>query len=368
MVQADRPGTAVAQPSVLSPHHSIDLRVDLAPRNPHHELILRNPVIAASGCFGYGTEYAGIVEVQQLGAIVSKGVTYRRRRGARMPRLAETPAGMLNAIGLQNPGIKGVLARYPAIWSRWEVPVIVNLAGDTVGEFAEMAGLLDETPGVAGIELNISCPNVEAGGMFFGCDPGLAAEVTAAVRDATTLPLIVKLTPNVTDIVPVARACADAGADALSLINTLLGLAIDVRRRRPVLGNVTGGLSGPAVKPVALRMVYQVAAAVDVPVIGLGGITGLDDALEFLMAGASAVQVGTSTFADPGAMGRIIDGLRAWLAREGFGAVREIVGLANAGMRGEARGITGDERHAAGDAGEYEDEGEVDGGRRRRRD
>ncbi len=311
--------------------HTVDLGMDLAPRNPHG-LALRNPVIAASGCFGYGTEYAGVFDVQRLGAIVSKGVTYRPRRGAAMPRLAETPAGMLNAIGLQNPGIRAVAAKYPPIWSRWEVPVIVNLAGDTVEEFAEMAALLEETPGVAGIELNVSCPNVRAGGMFFGCDPGLAAEVTAAVRDATTLPLIVKLTPNVTDIVPVARAVADAGADALSLINTLLGMAIDVRRRRPVLGNVTGGLSGPAVKPVALRMVYQVAAAVDVPVIGLGGITGLHDALEFFMAGAAAVQVGTGTFADPGAMLRIIDELAAWLAREGYRSVGEIVGLANDGV------------------------------------
>ncbi len=224
-----------------------------------------------------------------------------------------------------------MIAKYPPIWARWDVPVIVNLAGDTVGEFAEMAAMLDEVQGVAGVELNVSCPNVEAGGMFFGCDPGLAAEVTAAVRAATTLPVIVKLTPNVTDVAAVARAVADAGADALSLINTLLGLAIDVRRRRPVLGNVTGGLSGPAVKPVALRMVYQVAAAVDVPIIGLGGITGLDDALEFLMAGASAVQVGTATFADLGMVTRIIDDLAAWLAREGLTSVREIVGVANAG-------------------------------------
>ena len=318
-----RPESAALRPSV-------DLSVDLAPRNPR-ELWLRNPVIAASGCFGYGVEYAGLIDVQRLGALVSKGVTYRPRRGARMPRLAETPAGLLNSIGLQNPGIRGVLARYPPIWSRWEVPVIVNLAGDTVGEFAEMAALLDEAPGVAGIELNVSCPNVEAGGMFFGCDPDLAAEVTAAVRAATTLPLLVKLTPNVTDIVAVARAVADAGADALSVINTLLGMAIDVKRRRPVLGNVTGGLSGPAIKPLALRMVYQVAGAVDLPVIGLGGIAGLEDALEFFLAGAAAVQIGTATFVDPGCMLRIVDGLADWLAREGYRSVGEIVGLANDG-------------------------------------
>ena len=312
--------------SVLSPQSSV-LSVDLAPHNPR-ELILRNPIIAASGTFGYGVEYSGLLDIQSLGAIVSKGVTYRRRKGAPMPRIAETPAGMLNAIGLQNPGYREVLAKYPPIWRKWRVPIILNLAGDTVGEFVEMAQRAEDTPGIAGLELNVSCPNVEAGGMFFGADAALAAEVTAAVRAATTLPLIVKLTPNVTDIVAIARAVADAGADALSLINTLLGMAIDVRRRRPVLGNRTGGLSGPAIKPVAVRMVYQVAAAVDIPIIGLGGIATLDDALEFFMAGASAVQIGTATFTNPGAMAAIIEGLPAWLAREGFGSVREIVGLA----------------------------------------
>lgn len=319
MIEATRGASAAA-----------DLRVDLAPHNPR-ELILRNPIIAASGTFGYGVEYAGTIDIQRLGAIMSKGVTYSRRRGAPMPRIAETPAGMLNAIGLQNPGIKGVLTKYPPIWSRWAVPVIVNIAGDSVAEFAAMAAMLEEASGITGIELNVSCPNVAAGGMFFGCDPGLAAEVTAAVRAVTTLPVIVKLTPNVTDIVTIARAVADAGADALSLINTLLGMAIDIRHRRPVLGNNTGGLSGPAVKPIAVRMVYQVAASVDLPVIGLGGISTLDDALEFFMAGATAVQVGTATFANPTAMVDLVEGLPAWLAREGFGSVREIVGLANPG-------------------------------------
>ncbi len=315
-----------ARRTATSPQSSV-LTVDLAPNNPR-ELILRNPIIAASGTFGYGVEYAGLLDIQSLGAIVSKGVTYRRRKGNPMPRIAETPAGMLNAIGLQNPGYKDVLTKYAPIWRKWQVPVILNLAGDSVGEFVEMAQLADETTGIAGLELNVSCPNVEAGGMFFGADAELAAEVTAAVRAVTTLPIIVKLTPNVTDIVPIARAVADAGADALSLINTLLGMAIDVRRRRPILANRTGGLSGPAVKPVAVRMVYQVAAAVDIPIIGLGGIATLDDALEFFMAGASAVQLGTTTFTNPGAMAAIIDGLPAWLAREGFASVREIVGLA----------------------------------------
>lgn len=304
------------------------LAVDLAPQSPR-ELILRNPVIAASGTFGYGVEYAGVIDVQSLGAIVSKGVTYRRRKGAPMPRVAETPAGMLNAIGLQNPGYKEVIAKYGPIWRKWAVPVLLNVAADTVGEFVEIARLADEVPGIAGLELNVSCPNVDAGGMFFGADAGLAAEVTAAVRAATTLPVIVKLTPNVTDIVAIARAVVDAGADALSLINTLLGMAIDVRRRRPVLGNTTGGLSGPAIKPIAVRMVYQVAAAVDVPIIGLGGIATLDDALEFFLAGATAVQLGTATFTNPGAMHAIIAGLDTWLAREGFASVNDIVGLAN---------------------------------------
>ena len=321
------------QPGAPSGSRGPSLAVDLAPRNQQRELRLRNPVIAASGCFGYGVEYAGLIDIQRLGALVSKGVTRRPRRGARMPRLAETPAGLLNAIGLQNPGIRRVLQQYAPVWARWEVPVLVNLAGDSVEEFAELAALLDEAPGVAGVELNVSCPNVAVGGMIFGCDPDLAAEVTAAVRAATTLPVIVKLTPNVADIVPVARAVVDAGADALSCINTLPGMAIDVRRRRPVLGNVTGGLSGPAIKPVALRLVYQVARAVDVPVIGVGGIAGLDDALEFFLAGASAVQLGTATFVDPGAMLRIVDGLGEWLVREGFASLTEIVGVANDGVR-----------------------------------
>jgi dihydroorotate dehydrogenase (NAD+) catalytic subunit len=319
-------GTPVANTMPGTRHHPLRrvpaLTVDLAPNNPR-ELVLRNPVIAASGTFGYGVEYAGTIDIQSLGAICSKGVTYRRRKGAPMPRIVETPAG------LQNPGYKEVIGKYAPIWRKWEVPVLLNVAADTVGEFVEIAQLADETSGIAGLELNVSCPNVEAGGMFFGADADLAAEVTAAVRAVTTLPVIVKLTPNVTDIVAIARAVADAGADALSLINTLLGMAIDVRRRRPVLGNNTGGLSGPAVKPIAVRMVYQVAAAVDVPIIGLGGIATLDDALEFFMAGATAVQLGTTTFTNPGAMHGIIADLDAWLAREGFSSVYDIVGLAN---------------------------------------
>lgn len=306
---------------------AVNIAVDLAPRSPR-ELRLRNPIIAASGTFGYGTEYAGLTDVQSLGAIVCKGTTIAPRRGTYTPRIVETPAGMLNAIGLQNYGVERVAREFGPLWARWQVPVLVNLVGDSVAEFREMAALLDETPGIAGLELNISCPNVDRGGMLFGVDCDAAAEVTAAVRAATTLPIMVKLTPNVTDIVAVARAVADAGADCLSLINTLLGMAIDVRRRRPVLGNITGGLSGPAVKPVALRMVYQVAAAVEVPVVGLGGIASLTDALEFLMAGATAVQIGTANYIYPNLMAALVEELPAWLESQGYGDVAQITGIA----------------------------------------
>lgn len=272
----------------------VDLSVDLAPHNPR-ELRLANPVIAASGCFGYGLEYAGIIDVQALGAFVSKGITRRSRSGNQMPRIAETPAGMLNAIGLQNPGIDAVVRKYPRIWETWQVPAIANISAESVGEFAEMAAILDEQAGISGIEINVSCPNIARGGFCFGWDPDMSAEVTAAVRASTTLPLIVKLSPGAVDIVSVALAVQEAGADAVSLVNTLVGMAIDVRRRRPVLANGTGGLSGPAIKPVALRMVYQVAGAVAIPVVGMGGISSAEDALEFVMAGASAIQIGTST-------------------------------------------------------------------------
>ncbi len=305
----------------------VNIGVDLAPHSPR-ELRLRNPIIAASGTFGYGTEYAGLTDVQSLGAIVCKGTTIRPRRGTYTPRIVETPAGMLNAIGLQNYGVERVAREFAPIWARWQVPVLVNLVGDSVAEFREMAALLDETPGIAGLELNISCPNVDRGGMLFGVDCDAAAEVTAAVRAVTTLPVMVKLTPNVTDIVAIARAVVAAGADCLSLINTIVGMAIDVRRRRPVLSNITGGLSGPAVKPIALRMVYQVAAAVDVPVVGMGGINSLTDALEFLMAGTSAVQVGTANYIFPDLMASLARELPEWLALHGYSDVYQIIGVA----------------------------------------
>jgi dihydroorotate dehydrogenase (NAD+) catalytic subunit len=308
-----------------------DLSVDLAPNNPR-ELRLHNPVIAASGCFGYGEEYAGIIDVQRLGAFVSKGITPERRAGNSMPRIVETPAGMLNAIGLQNPGIHGFVKKYPPLWETWTVPAIVNISAESVPDYADMAAILDEQPAIAGIEINVSCPNVARGGYCFGWDPEMSAEVTRAVRSVTTLPLIVKLSPGATDIVAVASAVEDAGADAISLINTLVGMAIDVRHRKPLLANQTGGVSGPAIKPIAVRMVYQVAAAVRVPVIGMGGILRLNDALEFFLAGATAIQIGTGIFVDPGLPIRLIDELGRWLEAEGFASIDQIVGIANDGF------------------------------------
>jgi len=302
--------------------------VDLAPNNPR-ELRLANPVIPASGCFGYGQEYQHLIDVQRLGAFVSKGITPKPRHGNPMPRIAETPAGMLNAIGLQNPGIQGFIKKYPPIWSNWRVPAIVNISAETVEDFAMMARLLDETPGIAGIEVNISCPNINAGGFCFGWDADMSAEVTRAVRQATTLPIMVKLSPGALDVVEVAQAVEEAGADSISLINTLVGMAIDVRRRKPVIANGTGGLSGPAVKPVAVRMVYQVAGAVSIPVVGLGGIASLNDALEFFMAGASAIQVGTAVFVQPNILMDLIDQLPVWLEAQGCGTLDEIIGAAN---------------------------------------
>lgn len=316
-----------------------DTIVDLAPRNPR-ELILRNPVMAASGCFGYGQEYAQIIDVQRLGAFVSKGITPKPRAGNAMPRIAETPAGMLNAIGLQNPGIRGFLKKYPPIWQHWQVPAIVNISAESVDDYAMMARLLDEAPGIAGIEVNISCPNIAAGGYCFGWDPDMSADVTRAVRAATTLPVIVKLSPGALDIIGVAQAVEEAGADAISLINTLVGMTIDTRTRRPVLANITGGLSGPAIRPVAVRMVYQVAAAVHVPIIGIGGIASLNDALEFFLAGASAIQVGTALFVQPSILMRLIDEIAAYLAANGLDRLGELVGRAHPAHRKNAAAAT----------------------------
>jgi dihydroorotate dehydrogenase (NAD+) catalytic subunit len=312
-----------------------DVSVDLAPTNPR-ELILRNPVIPASGCFGYGQEFAGAIDVQRLGAFCSKGITPKPRRGNPMQRIAETPSGMLNAIGLQNPGISAFIRKYPPMWESWRVPAIVNISAETVEDFEMMARRLDDVPGVAALEVNISCPNISAGGFCFGWDAGMSADVTRAVRRATTLPVIVKLSPGALDVVEIAQAVEAEGADSISLINTLVGMAIDTRTRQPVLANVTGGLSGPAVKPVALRMVWQVAGAVSIPVIGLGGIASVDDAIQFFLAGASAIQVGTAAFAQPKVLMELVDGIPAWLATHGHERLGDIVGAANPRYQGRS--------------------------------
>jgi dihydroorotate dehydrogenase (NAD+) catalytic subunit len=305
----------------------VNLATDLAPRNPR-ELVLSNPVLVASGTFGYGIEYARITDIQRLGGIVSKGTTLRPRKGNPMPRIAETHAGMLNSIGLQNPGIHETIRKYAPVWERWQTKVIVNISGEHVDDYAAMARLLDESPGIAGIEVNISCPNVDVGGMQFGVDCVMAGEVTAAVRANTTLPVLVKLSPNVTDIVVIAESVVAAGADGITLINTLKGMRIDTKRRRPILTTGGGGLSGPAVKPVALWMTAQVAQAVAVPVVGIGGIGTAEDALEFFMAGATAVQVGTASFVNPHTALDVLEGLVAWLDTEGLDSLNEIIGVA----------------------------------------
>ncbi len=302
---------------------NVDLSVDLG-----RGLVLANPILVASGTFGYGVEYADVVDVQRLGAICCKGTTLKARAGNRPPRVTETPAGMLNSIGLQNPGIDAVLERYAPLWAGWTVPVIVNVAGESVDEYVAVVRRLDLVPGVAGIELNISCPNVGKGGLQFAIDADAAAAVTRAVRRATDLPLIVKLSPNVADVRPIARAIADAGADALSAINTLSGMALNADRTGPFLGNTYGGVSGPAIKPIALRVVYEVSQVVEIPVIAIGGVTCLGDVLDFMAAGAAAVQVGTAIFADPTLPLRLIDELAGESGRRGLARVDELVGTA----------------------------------------
>ena len=306
---------------------SANLTVQLAPaRKPG--LRLANPVMTASGTFGYGTEYRQIFDIQRLGAIICKGTTLKPREGNPQPRLVETASGVINSIGLQNIGVKAVIREMAPVWAAWRVPVIVNIAGDTVGEYARLARELDGVAGVSGLEVNISCPNVKAGGAAFGANAASAAKVTAAVRAATSLPVLVKLTPNTNDIIRVAAAVAEAGADAVSLINSVRAMAIDIAGRRPAIGNTSGGLSGPAIKPLALSMVYDVAGAVDIPVIGCGGIANGADALEFIMAGASAVQVGSATFANPRASLDVLEGIRRFLEQEGIKSLKEIIGIA----------------------------------------
>jgi len=284
--------------------------------------------MTASGTFGYGTEYSHLFDIQQLGAIVCKGTTLEPRDGNPQPRLAETACGVLNSIGLQNIGVNALIKEKAPTWASWRVPVIVNIAGETIDDYAQLAGKLDGVAGISAIEVNISCPNVKAGGAEFGANPESAAEVTAAVKAATSRPILVKLTPNTSDITKIAMAVAEAGADAISLINTLRGVAIDIARRRPLLGNITGGLSGPAIKPMALYMVYEVAGAVEVPVIGCGGITTASDAIEFIMAGASAIQVGTANFTNPRAPLDILEGIKQFMEKEGINDIAELIGAA----------------------------------------
>ncbi len=305
----------------------MNLSVRIAPENPRG-LTLKNPVMTASGTFGYGTEASHLIDVQKLGAIVCKGTTLKPRYGNPQPRIAETPSGMLNAIGLENIGADALIREKAPVWAGWEVPVIVNIAGESVDDYARLAEKLDVVAGVSGIEVNISCPNVHAGGAEFGVRPDTAAAITSAVRKATSLPLLVKLTPNTAEIKAIARAVAEAGADALTLINTLKGMAIDIYSRKPVLGNITGGLSGPAIKPVALYMVYEVSKIVSIPVIGCGGVSTAADALEFIIAGASAVQTGTAGFSNPPAPLEILAGIRDFMLEKRIASLDDIRGAA----------------------------------------
>jgi len=289
-------------------------------------IILKNPVMTASGTFGYGQEFAELIDLNRLGAIIVKGLSLEPSKGNPPPRIAETACGMLNAIGLENVGIDAFEREKLPFLKKLSTPTIVNIYGKTVGEYAELAARIDEMDGVTGVEVNISCPNVKAGGIAFGVIPQAAHEVVKAVRGRTRKPVMVKLSPNVTDITDIARSVEDAGADSVSLINTLTGMVIDIETRRSKLANITGGLSGPAIKPVALRMVWQVAKSVKIPVIGIGGIMTASDALEFLIAGASAVQVGTANFVNPGCTIEIIEGIETFLTEKKIGSVRDIIG------------------------------------------
>jgi len=289
-------------------------------------LELKNPVMTASGTFGYGTEYADFMDINRLGAIIVKGTTLNPRQGNPYPRMAETPSGMLNAVGLQNKGVDYFVDHiYPEV-RKFQTNVIVNVSGSCIEDYVQCASIINTLDDIPAIELNISCPNVKQGGMAFGVKPESAAQVVSAVRKAYDKTLIVKLSPNVTDITEIARAVEGAGADSVSLINTMLGMAIDAEKRKPILSTITGGMSGPAVKPVALRMVWQTAKAVKIPVIGLGGICSATDAIEFLLAGASAIQIGTANFIDPSVSEKVVDGIQEYLERHGFASVQDIIG------------------------------------------
>ncbi len=304
----------------------IDLRVRIG------DLQLRNPVMTASGTFGYAREFSQLINLHRLGGVVVKGISLEPRPGNPPPRVVETACGMLNAIGLENVGLHGFIKKKMDFLRGINSRIVVNILGDSVEEYALLAEQLSDVEGVDALEINISCPNVKKGGVAFGTVPDMAAEVTSAVKRRTQLPVIVKLSPNVTDITLMAKAVEDAGADAVSLINTLIGMAIDPQSRRPKLANVIGGLSGPAIKPVALRMVWQVAQAVTIPVIGIGGIATAEDALEFLLAGATAIQVGTANFYQPQAAESIIDGLCSYLVSQGESSVQSIIGTVRTGV------------------------------------
>jgi len=306
----------------------VNLSVQLAPQNKKG-LRMANPVMTASGTFGYGMEYEHLFDIQKLGAIICKGTTLEPRDGNPQPRLAETAYGILNSIGLQNIGVDALIKEKTPVWASWQVPVIVNIAGRTIDDYAALAAKLDKVAGVAGLEVNISCPNIKAGGAEFGANPESAAKVIEAVRKVTSLPVIVKLTPNTGEIVQIAQAVAAAGADALCLINTIKGMAIDVKTHKPLLGNGYGGLSGPAIKPVALFMVYEVYKTVHIPIIGCGGIADAGDAIEFIMAGASAIQVGTASFVNPRAPMDVLEVIQTFLLKEKIQDIHELIGAAH---------------------------------------
>src|SRR5213592_4787554 len=289
-------------------------------------LTLKNPLIAASGCFGYGVEYADIVDLSSLGGVVVKGLFLKEREGHPAPRIVETPAGMLNAIGLQGIGVRRFVdEKLPELRAR-RATVLVNVCGTTLDEHVEVSRVLSDADGVAAIELNISCPNIKEGGIQFGCSLTGTFEVVSAVRKVTRLPIIPKLTPNVTDVASFARAAEDAGADAVSLVNTFLAMVIDVETRRPMISNIVGGLSGPAIRPIAVRMVYECRQTVKIPIIGMGGIADARDAIEFMLAGASAVQVGTANFVDPFIWPKLVDGLRDYMQRHAIARAADLVG------------------------------------------
>jgi dihydroorotate dehydrogenase (NAD+) catalytic subunit len=291
-------------------------------------LRLRNPVMTASGTFGYGEEYGSLVNLHRLGAIIVKGISLLPRQGTPPPRIAETACGMLNAIGLENVGLESFLSEKLPFLQGINTPLIVSILGDTVQDYQQLAARLDEEEKVAALEVNISCPNVKQGGVAFGTDPGMAHAVTKGVRQHFSRPVIVKLSPNVTDITGIARAAEEAGADAVSLINTLLGMAIDIKSCQPKLANIFGGLSGPAIKPIGLRMVWQVAECVSIPIIGIGGITTTEDAIEYILAGACAVQVGTTNFINPRATEEIIQGIGAFLVENKMASIQDLIGRA----------------------------------------